>query len=186
MEQTNKPKSTLERIEFLETRVGNLSRNLSDILRRTLANEQSCIALGKTLNAITEELLDKKMIDSASIFGKMRDFDDRTEKEKIAKVLASKMIEPTDVVQSDSLVIISQKETVTKKTGEVLDHTITNYKVVQMGAAYTPKEISSVLVDKKVNDVIVVDKGGNDDHESVLTATVLEIYKFVNVQQPGE
>jgi hypothetical protein len=153
----------------LTTVITNVQNALKSLAEQNLALEQSVISLGKLITAFTKVLVDKSLIEDKQVMVELRLLDEKNEKDKIESLRASGLLEQSDTVSDDSLVVLKQE--IELESGK---DTVSDYRTVQVSDLPKEDDARSKIVGLKV--------GGSFEREFANKEknhfTVLEIYSF--------
>lgn len=182
--------TSLERLEALENDVQQIKEFLSTfdpnnnplvqmVAEKSVGIEQSMISISKTLAAITEELIETKVLKSEGVMVRMRDAQDGEQVNQIKSLKEAKMLEPATEIGEASIVVVKQ-QLVDTKTGDV--KVLSNYRIVSMSHPTTNQVIRSNLLGKTVKGTVE----GNVDADRKDIITVKEIYNLKETEVQGE
>ena len=178
--------STLERIQKLEESMAKVVEKITSpdpmlqmTMNKTVGIENSVIAMGKTLTAISEELTNSGVLDSNSVIARLRLAEDEQAKSNIAAFLSQGSVEKTDVVTDSSLVVIEQV-IVNTESGE--STMLSGYNLIGMNSPAIDVVWKDSLRGKKVGETV---KGSSHGDEEELL-TVKEIYSLKEKEVEGE
>ncbi len=179
--------STLERIEQIEKDLAEVKSILLDpnnpllqlVAQRTASTEQSMVTLGKTLSALTDELISNGTVSSDAVMNRLRDAQDRDYHTQIKSMKDSGMLASAEVVSEDSVVVITQ-HVVDTSTGEMT--TVSNYRLVPMGNPMVNPALRDNLLGKLVGGTI--DGSVSDVKKEIIT--IKEIYNLADKEVSGE
>lgn len=178
--------STLERIKKLEESMEQVVNKITSpdpmlqmTMNKTIGIEQSVAAMGKTLAAVTEELSETGVLNSASVMARLRKAEDQSARDNIKALFTQNIIEESEVVDEASLVAVEQK-ILNTETGE--STVISSYNLVGMRSPITNPVWKDSLLGKTVGDTV---KGVDGTSEQEIL-TVLEVWAVQEREVEGE
>lgn len=200
MNDSKKPVNTMQRINDMEQKIGQLlgwfgqlqqnsaqaQQGLEYVIQKAMAVEQSYASIAKTITALVAELVEEKVVDDHKILDRIRKMDEKAEKDRIQAMLEQKVIKPAEEVGDMSLVAIKQVIIETSEEKGKREVPVGDYRLIEVGAPYTPEATREKLKGLKTGCTVEVNKEEKDGVTSVLNATVLEIYNLVEGERQGE
>lgn len=179
--------SALERIEALEKKVQELEANQAgthQFAEQALNNSamlgQAQTAFGKTLTALISILTEKGAVEGDIILAKIREFDDRTEKERVQQMVTGGILVSTEVSSTETIVIISQifiPEESPEKSVQ-----LSGYRTVELFSPEIPPQLRDQFLNKKIGETITTMAPGGGK----ILNTVIEIYGIASEKTGGE
>ena len=176
LERLNKAEGTIEQLVM---QVSNPDPMLQMALNKIVGLEQSMVAMGKTLAAVTEELSETEVLNSTNVMARLRQAEDQSSRDNVKALLDQEVIEPSSAIGPSSLVAIEQK-ILNTESGETT--TIAAYHLIGMKSPQTNQVWVDSLLGKVVGDTVRGVDGTNE--QEVLT--VLEIYSIKERDVQGE
>lgn len=159
--------------EALEKKVDTITENvqkaLKTLLEQNMALEQSVISLGKLITAFTKVLVKHELINDNEIMSELRNLDEANEKEKIESLKASGLLQQTENVTDESLVILKHE---VEFNGE--KSLISSYSPVQISSLPKENDARTKIVGLKVGESFKRESPNKEISEF----TVLEVYNF--------
>lgn len=186
-EESAKPLSTLERISRIEEAVGGTKMAIQSInetsmyaMEKSLSLEASLASVAKLLTALLKELTDIKVVTNDNVYNRMRAADEDADREKLANMKKSGMLEEKDTVGEMSLVVVGST-LVNTTTGDV--KVLSNFMTLDL-AVIPPGDVTKTsLVGQKADASIEL---GQTADGSKILYTVKEIYEIKAQQVAGE
>jgi len=178
-----KTPTTMERIDRMEQDVNQLKMLFMQaqqanefLMQKATAVEQSYASLAKTVTALVAELVDKNVVDDHAVMSRIRDIDEKAERERVQAMLKEKIIKTSEEIGENSLVAIKQAVVETDTEKGTREKLVANYRLIEMGAQFSIPEVKERLKGLRVGNTIEVNREEKDGVVSILNATVLEIY----------
>lgn len=171
--------SVLERIENLESVVGNPDPMTQMIANKLLGLERAVAQMGKTLAAVSDELTETGIMDGVSVMARLRQQEDENAKTHVKMLLDQGVIRHSDKVNGKSLVVINQN-IVNTTTGSVM--TVSGYNLIGMNSSSSNMAWKDALMGKSKGDTI---NGLSDDTEQEVVS-VIEIYEITETPTEKE
>lgn len=190
----------LATILALSTRVPNLEQTLNvvnknsqslidqanrkfaqqDSMIQTVANqnvslEQSVLKMGQIFTALSETLIDAKVVTSESVTSRLTQIQDDAERERIKNMLTYKAITTAEAVSNTSIVVANESVQAKKEGEEATVKQLSSYRVLEMGSQYNDPKIVEQFVGKKAGDVVTVEVDSG-----TVSLEIKEIYNFAD------
>jgi prophage DNA circulation protein len=149
---------------------------------QNVALEQSVIQLGRTLTAITEELTATFGFNQSNVTARIRKIEDDLEKDRIKNLLTYKAIQPSEVVNEQSIVIASESFTPKAENGEAQTEQKSDYLVLELASQHNDRKIVSDFLGKKAGDTVSI-----EIEQGTITLLVKEVYEYAQkIESQGE
>jgi hypothetical protein len=140
------------------------------IVQRQMSLEQTLTSLAKTISCTVDELESKQVISGNDVMVRLRKLDENAERNRIQQMIQLKLIKPASFVTEESIIVLSQKVV----RGEQ-EEIVAEYRVIELPAKLTPKELIADFVGKVVGDVL------EQTHEQeTLISKIENIYDIVS------
>jgi hypothetical protein len=177
--ESNKPMSTLEKINLLEQTVVRLERRVMGVNSPTLEYligefeklKLQLANVAKTVSATTGLLASKKILDGSEIMEQIRKMDEKHSKEEIQQLLSSGIISATELVDSNSVVGLAVEVIESEGSQPVK---VSEYTKVDLSSYPDGDVTKSALVGAKIGDKVKV----QGDNSVVVIYEVLESYSI--------
>ncbi len=178
--------TALERIEALEKKVQELEANTANTatfaeraIQNVSALGQSQSAFGKTLTALISILTEKGTVDSDAILTKIREIDDRSERERVEHMVRNGVLVSSEVSNAESIVVVKQIFVPSANPEKPVE--LSNFRAVELFSPEMPPQLRDQLVDKKVGDTITTKSKEGD-----FLNTFVAIYNIAPEKAGGE
>lgn len=152
--------------EQVTTMGQNAQESLQILYQQISGVEQSAIAMGKVLSALSQALIAKQLIADDDVLGGMRAAEDKDDRERLNAVVQAKLLTSSESVTDKSVLAVEQQHT----DGKVLR----TFRLIDMSNT-SDKHPYRVLVGKKAGDTAAVEP-------ETSSFKVLEVYEQVAVE----
>jgi hypothetical protein len=178
MTQETKTAGALERLEACEAALTSLkqiaqrdSTAFQYITQKLVLIEQSLAGVAKTLAAVTEELMEKGLVNNDAIMSRIRKIDDHQEQHRIESLKQGGVVVPGASVQPSSLVVLTQKLLAADGKVEVYSE----YRTLEMPSVNPQESVYLNALGKKVGDQFTLEGQNSGDN---MIFTIKEIYEL--------
>lgn len=175
--ESNKPMSTLEKINMLEQAVVRLERRVMGVNSPTLEYligefeklKLQLANVAKTVSATTGLLASKKILDGAEIMAQIRQMDEKHAREEVQQLLSSGIISATELVDSNSILGLQVEVVESEGAQPVL---VSSYTKLDLSAYPDGDSTKAALVGSQVGAKVEVEA----ENSVQVIYTILEAY----------
>jgi hypothetical protein len=165
--------------EGVNVRHKNLNEQNNAIITRCMGLESSFASLSKMFAAVVTELSETKVLNQKNVMTNLRKSQEENDRGQVEGMLKLKIIEESPVIESESMVIVSQ--TFTPKDESKTPEIISEYRVLNFANPELEKDTKQNYLGKAANDVVNLNL---DD--GVLSTTIVQVYSYVKIYAKGE
>jgi hypothetical protein len=159
---------------------GRQNQMLQTVSNQNVALEQSVIQLGRTLTALSEELIETNGLSSDNMTNRIRKMQDDNERERIKNMLEFKAIAKAEEVNAQSVVVVEEVLTSKEEGSDPKVTRISEYRILELASQHNDAAIVAKFVGKKTSDAVEVEVGSG-----TVLLTIKEIYEYAKEVQGG-
>jgi len=165
--------------EGVNVRHSKLNEQNNAIITRCMGLESSFASLSKMFAAVVTELSDSKVLDQKKVMVNLRKSQEDNDRQQVEGMIKLKVIEESQSIDNESMVIVSQIFTPADTTKE--PDIISEYRVLNFANPELEKDNKQNYLGKAANDVVDLNLP-----DGVLSTTIVKVYSYVKIYSKGE